>query len=357
MKSRNLFILFVLLIATPPLKAKSFYGLFGDITVLDQSNQSLNRDSMSGVLDFYLAHEFNHKLSGLMELVHDYSADNTETDAERFSLKYSFNQEFNLAFGRFHTPLGNINRAQHHGTFLQEMVSRPFFLGYHKSTTTLPLHVVGFLADGMLRKGSLNITYESTLHSNQIANQHFNINGLGFVHIDPNNNLSGSISPGISLRVRIFPDLKSWQAAAFVYRNETEFDLNNIQNFLDETIAGFDIQYSHEQWEFMAEFFHIEHDYQLTNNQFDALAYFIKAGYSYSEKIGLHYRFASMNIDESDPYYDLTALEDQYRNTAAIRYDLNENNALKVELGHVAYKNSSVENTTSLSTQWSFLFH
>jgi hypothetical protein len=357
MKYRLLFILSVLLIVAHPVKAKSFYGLFGDITAIDQGDQPLNEDSISGVLDFYLAHEFNSNLSGLLELVYDDSAVNKKTHAERFSLKYSFNQRLKLAIGRFHTPLGDINRAQHHGTFLQEMVTRPFFLEYHDSTSTLPLHVVGFMADGVLRRNSLNIAYESTLHSNQIINQESNQSGLIFIKLDPNDKLSGSINPGFSLRTRFFPDQKNWQVGLFIYQNETEFDLNNVRNLLDETIVGLDFQYTHEQWKLMAEFFNIKHDYHQTGNRFDATAYFLQAGYRYSDKIGLHYRYAFMHIDENDPYYGLTILKDQHRNTVALRYELNENNALKLELEHLDHENSSIENITSIGTQWSFLFH
>ena len=357
MKYRNLFVLIFLLGVVFPVNAKSFYGLFGDLTVLDQSDQSLNKDSISGVLDFYLVHEFNNNLSGLLEIVYDNSSVHIVKEVERFSLKYSFSQEFNLAIGRFHTPLGGINRTQHHGTFLQEMASRPFFLEYHESTTTLPLHVVGFMVEGMSRANSLNISYEATLHSNQMINQESNQSGMTFIHIDPNNNLSGPINPGFSLRVRIFPDQKSWQAATFFYQNETEFELNSIRNLLDESIVGFDIQYTQERWKLMMEFFRIKHDYSLTGNQFDATAYFLQMGYRYSDKVGLHYRYSMMRVDESDPYYELATLEDQHRNTVALRYDLNENNALKLELEHVAHESSSIENITSIATQWSFLFH
>ncbi|MCH7880283.1 MAG: hypothetical protein IIB69_01665 [Proteobacteria bacterium] len=357
MKYRHLFILSVLLIVALPVKAKSFNGLFGDITVIDASDRPLTEDSLSGVLDFYLVHEFNNHLSGLLEFVYENSAVDTKTDLERFSLKYSFHQRFNLAIGRFHTPLGNINRAQHHGTFLQEMVTRPFFLEYHKSNSTLPLHVVGFMADGMFRRNSLNIAYESTLHSNQAVNQESNQSGLIFIKLDPNDNLSGSINPGFSSRIRVFPDQKNWQVAAFIYQNETEFDLNNLRNLLDETIVGLDFQYTHEQWKLMAEFFHIRHDYHQTSNRFGATAYFLQAGYRYSDKIGLHYRYAFMHIDENDPYYGLTILKDQHRNSVAIRYELNEYNALKLELEYLVHENSSIENITSIGTQWSFLFH
>ena len=73
MKYRHLFILSVLLIVTLPVKAKSFHGLFGDITAIDRSYQPSIEDSTSGVLVYYLAHEFNNNLSGLLEIVYDNS--------------------------------------------------------------------------------------------------------------------------------------------------------------------------------------------------------------------------------------------------------------------------------------------
>jgi len=357
MKYPQLLLLSLLLIATHSVNAKSYYGLFGDVGVIEQKNLPLKQDSVSGVLDFYLAHEFNSRLSALLELVYDNSYVHTETDAERFSLKYNFIPEFNLAIGRFHTPLGNVNRTQHHGTFLQEMVTKPFFLEYHEPSSTLPLHVVGLMATGTFHKGSLNFSYESTLHSQQTVRQITSPGGQDFIEIDPNNSLSGSIDPGLSLRFRIFPDHRNWQVAAFAYQNKVGLDLNNIQNLLDESIVGLDVQYTYHDWELSAEYFRIRHDYQIANNDFDATAYYLQLGYRYSDKIGLHTRYAFMNIDENDPYYVLSGMNDQHRSSAAIRYELNDDQALKLELGYLDFEDQSIENVTSIEAQWSFLFH
>jgi len=333
-------------------QAKSFYGLFGDLTVKDQTDQSLDENSVSGVLDFYLAHEFNQQISALLEFVYDDSISHVEKHVERFSLKYAFDPSFYLAFGRFHTPIGNINRTQHHGALLSDTISRPFFLEYHEAKVLFPLHVVGVMAGGQIFSDTLNIGYETTVHSNQMIEVETSHEGHRHLEIDPNDRLAGSISPGFSIRIRGFPDQKNWQIAGFVYQNEAEF---GAANQLQESIVGVDFEYLYENWKFNAELFEVGHEVNASNNKYNATAYFLQAGYRFNEMTSLHYRFAEMDIDQSDPYYAWTTLKQQHRNTLALRYDLNEKHAIKLELEQQVFADSALEKQTFISAQWSFL--
>jgi hypothetical protein len=355
MKFKYTSLILILVIFSQASRASSFYGLFGDITVTDSNNQSQNSDPVTAVLDFYLVHQFAENFSVLIEYVFDKSAHHTKKHTERFSLKYAFSQQFSIAAGRFHTPLGGINQYEHHGSLLQAAVNRPFFLEFHESTTTMPLHVVGFMASGVFHKNRLNIGYEATLHSNQHITTASH--GSNQAEIKPNDHLSGSIEPGYSFRTRIFPDKNNRQIGVFFYRNNTEFDLNNEHTSLEEIIAGLDIRYTIRQWELTAEIFNFTHDYQTANKKYKATAYFTQAEYTYSDSIKLIYRYTDMNIDEADKYYQIFAMHDQKRHSMTLRHDLNYNHAVKLELEHINYADTSAEDSTVIRTQWSFLFH
>lgn len=340
-------------LAVQSAQAKSFYGVFGDVTVIDQNNQKLDEKSVAGLLDFFLAHEFSEKFSGLFEFVYDDSIAHLEKHVERFSLKYEFDPAFYLALGRFHTPLGNINRTQHHGSLLRDTITRPFFLEYHETQILFPLHVVGIMAGGQVYTESLNYAYETTLHSDHTIEVETNHEGLRHLEIEPNDSLSGAISPGYSLRIRAFPDQKDWELAGFIYRNEADF---GTANHLDESIAGIDLEYRSGHWKFNAEFFWVGHRVNDSGRKYNATAYFLQTGYRINEVTSLHYRFAEMDVDPSDPYYAWTTLLQQHRNTLALRYDLNEKHALKLELERQSFSGLSAPDVSTIRAQWSFLF-
>ena len=63
-----------------------------------------------------------------------------------------------------------------------------------------------------------------------------------------------------------------------------------------------------------------------------------------------------MDIDQSDPYYAWTTLQQQHRNTLALRYELNAKHAIKLELEQQVFADSALQKQTFIAAQWSFLF-
>lgn len=346
----------VIFITTNVAKAENFIGLFGDITIQDHEYESLTHDSVSSTLDLYLAHTFTNKLSTHIEYVYNYTDEYKDNHAERFSVKYSFNPKFNLAMGRFHTPLGNLNRTQHHGTLLQDTVSRPFFLNFHSNSAILPLHVVGLMADGLFRKNRLNIGYEASLHSSQSIDTESHHQDV-IINIDPNNDLTGSIDPGFSARIRLYPDGRQWLYGFFLLHHETENKDPAALDLFEQTITGIDIQYNFEQWELVTEYFHIKNSDLTTNNDYSSNAAFMEATYLLNDSMKLIYRFETINMNTNDNYYSIFSMTDQNRHVAAIRYDINENHALKLQLESIDYKTLIPDDTHSIYVQWSFLIN
>lgn len=356
MKTSRTIIVLIIFFAINVAKADNFIGLFGDITIQDPEHESINHDSVSGTLDLYIAHTFTNKLSTLIEYVYDNRGLHNEGHAERFSVKYSYNPKFNIAMGRFHTPLGNLNRTQHHGTLLQDTVNRPFFLDFHSDTIILPLHVVGFMADGLFRKNQINIGYETSLHSSQsitLETHHQDV----YVNIDPNNDLSGSINPGLSARMHLYPDNRQWLYGFFLLNHETENIAPAAMNLFEQTIAGIDIQYNFDKWKLATEYFHINNSDLKTDKVYSSNAAFMEGTYSLNDNIRLVYRFETINLNTNDTYYSIFSMTDQNRHVAAIRFDINENHALKLQLESIDYKMQLPDDTRSIYVQWSFLIN
>ena len=78
-------------------------------------------------------------------------------EAERLFVKYEFSDAVKLSAGRYHTPIGYLNSAFHHGAWLQTTVSRPEMIRF--GSKIVPIHFVGALLEGNLPGGGLGLTY------------------------------------------------------------------------------------------------------------------------------------------------------------------------------------------------------
>lgn len=342
----------VLVLFSANIYAASFYGLFGDL----RTESSQDDNDVAGTLDFYLAHSFSERNTGLIEYVIDNSDGQTTQHAERFSLQHKFSNKFNLAIGRFHTPLGDINRTKHHGTILQETVSRPFFLEYHTATTILPLHVAGLMATGVFSKDSINFGYEATIHSDQNITQAMHGAHGDHITIDPNDSFAGAIKPGYSLRLRAFPNNRLWNLGTFIYQTNTGFNLSNTDYMLDQNIIGMDLMYDSEPWKISAESFYLTHHYKGLPETSRAKANFVQLLYKYDEKLSLSLRKSVLQVDSSDNYFKFFNINNQHRLTYSLRYQLDDNNSLKFEIENIKDSNPAIGDTNLIRTQWSFLF-
>jgi len=332
--------------------AHSFYGLFGDLGAESSSENS----TADATLDFYMAHSFSTKTTGLIEYVIENSDGHTTSHAERFSLQYKFSNRLNLAIGRFHTPLGDINSTEHHGTILQETISRPFFLEYHAATTIMPLHVAGIMASGVLNKDNINFGYEATVHSDQNITHNISGSQSDHITIDPNDLLTGAITPGYSLRLRAFPNSRRWNVGTFIYNTDTAFQLTNTDYRLNQKIIGLDLTYVTQPWEISAEYFQFTHRYQNLPETSHAKAYFVQLLYKFDEKLNLSLRRSELQINSTDSYFKLFDINNQHRTTYSIKYQLNDNNSLKFEIENIKQTNPAIANDNLIRTQWSFLF-
>ena len=69
-------------------------------------------------------------------------------DVERYQIKYSPSDSFNVAIGRMHTILGYWNQTYHHGTWFQTTAFRPDVYRFEDEDGVLPIHEVGLRVFG-----------------------------------------------------------------------------------------------------------------------------------------------------------------------------------------------------------------
>lgn len=363
MKNKQLLLSTLLLLYLPFSFAGTYIGLFGDLTVQDNEDTPLSGDSYSGILDLYATHQFSDEVTGLIEFVYQNSEHVEEEEIERLWLRYSIADQFNISVGRFHSLIGKWNKEKHHGALLQNTISRPFFLEFEGSSGIMPLHVVGLMADGILKTKNININYEFSLHGSQSVRA---VGAQNHFEIEPNIFLSGSIDPGFSARIELKNIGSPWYIAFFLVKNDIKEPGDLIQipggpttdDVISQSIVGTDMGAQLLNWNISAEFFHISNnDTRNSVSNFLADAYFTQATYQLNETIKLTYRFSGISVDENDPYFQIFSMQDQNHHIANLRYDINDEHAIKFEIDYADYSGNIISNTTTLKLQWAFLLH
>jgi hypothetical protein len=84
-----------------------------------------------------------------------------EHEMERLQLGWLIHPTATLWLGRFHSPLGFWNSEHHHGAFMQTAITRPGILDFEDEGGVLPTHITGLLAEGTYdrERGAFNYAF------------------------------------------------------------------------------------------------------------------------------------------------------------------------------------------------------
>ncbi|MDQ7048016.1 MAG: hypothetical protein Q9M92_00140 [Enterobacterales bacterium] len=138
------------------------FTLFGSAGYSGSSEAGTNDGFALGPLDFYATTQLDDKTRGFVEYVFENGGDGLVTDLERVWVARELNDSMTLGIGRFHSPLGSWNRTYHHGAYMQNTISRPFFLDFEDGAAgVLPVHVVGLMSWGEIPVSWGSISYEA----------------------------------------------------------------------------------------------------------------------------------------------------------------------------------------------------
>src|SRR5438552_13663918 len=70
-------------------------------------------------------------------------------DMERLQLGWRLSPNESLWFGRYHNPIGYWNIEHHHGHYMETSAERPRILEFEDEGGPLPIHLAGFLLQGI----------------------------------------------------------------------------------------------------------------------------------------------------------------------------------------------------------------
>ena len=252
-------------------------------------------------------------------------------DIERSIIRYDYNDYFKISFGRYHTPINYWNTAFHHGLWLQTTIARPELIRF--GGRFQPVHFVGMLAEGNIPSGPVGLGYNVGLGNGRAGN----IARPGDAG-DVNNNRAWVVN--LFSRPTALAHL---QVGGAVYGDEaTPSPALQGNPSCKELITSAQIVWTKENPEILAEFAHVRHRNELTQNVFNSQAAYVQVAYRLwgeGHKWKPYYRFEWSNINQSDPLFNVPDLTVAVRNltgsTVGVRYDITNLAAFKGEYRHV----------------------
>lgn len=340
-------------------------GLFGNLTYRDTQDHEFRSKPFNASLDLYAAGRLSNRWSGLLEFVLEREKGFSEAEMERINLTYEHSTALRLGAGRFHTPLGYWNKAYHHGRQLIDTVERPFFLEFEDSgrgTGILPFHTVGLQASGVRELTSGSFSYNLLAGSaHRMDSSEWKDPGAAELQSSYRFEDSGQLSwtargrfhssndhfqMGLSGRDHPIVEDGSFGDGAITAKGEELFN---------QQILAVDMRYRQGRWEVFGEYFYIRSRDQFASQQrFDSRAYYAQLAYQLTPSLRGVYRYARLDFDQDDPYYQVMGSREETHNTFTVRYDLDLNHTLKLEYEAVDGQSSDHRSPDIYRFQWSF---
>ena len=335
------------------------FGVFGDISLKNtEVNNRLSENGFAlGGLDLFATQDVGPKTKALMEFVFEDTGNGFVVDVERLWVRYAFNNALNLSMGRFHTPIGFWNRNYHHGSLIQDTVTRPFFLDFEDGAVgVLPVHAVGLKLAGQLNHGGNAFNYE-LLTGNSALLDATQTNGVyDFSEIIVNNAIDSSSKKSLIIAFNYEYMPIGIDVGIFAMNQNYSRRLGGIvveSNYINQFISGFYARYNIKRFYVLSEAFFMENKRKNPSVSNQSQAWYVQLGLRMTENLSFIYRRDELKADAQDPYFDILIGKNNisnhtYRNVWTLRYNIDESNAIKLE-----FSDGNHEAETSL--QWSFL--
>lgn len=331
--------------SVPSLKFNGFAGV--KYTAQDEVNApEANANTFAlGQFDLFVSSQLSEKLSALGEIVFEFT-DNNETvvDLERYVLKYSLNDLWNVEMGRMHTPFGYWLGAYHHGTWLHTTVGRPLIFEWEDDGGILPMHSIGLQINGSKSFEDFSMKYHMGI-----------VNGRGetltkIQHVQDRNDakafiVSAAVQPGAIAGLELGGSLYADKIPA-----DTTVAARNGE--IDELILGGHAVYFHEKVELLAEGIYMLHDDEVSGSAYHTHGFYLQGAYQWN-KWKPYYRMDYLNFGEGDPYYSGQDI-DNTKHAVGIRWDPFTWNAIKFEYAYQEREREDDIHAITLSSDYTF---
>ncbi|HUI75569.1 MAG TPA: porin [Candidatus Acidoferrum sp.] len=313
---------------------------FGDVDFSATDQKGTNSGFNLGQFTLHFASALSSKVSYFAETTFNASSTGYTVELERSIIRYDYNDYFKISFGRYHTPIGYWNTAFHHGAWLQTSIARPQMVQF--GGTIIPVHFVGFLAEGNIPSGGAGLAYNFGLG-----------NGRGTIISRAGD--AGDNNDNRAWVANIYsrpPSLYGLEMGLSAYRDK--ITLSDGRDYR-ELITGAHIVWTKETPEVLAEFVNINHRQVLTDVSTNSQAFYVQVGYRLpwlERTLKPYYRFEYTHMPLSEQVF---TNQDLVGSTVGLRYDITNYAAFKGEFRD-ARREPGAPNFSGVFLQTDFTF-
>jgi hypothetical protein len=354
------------LIAGMPAAQAVDFGAFGDVSYQGTSEKNTADSFVQGQFDLYATQKIDPKTRVFVEMVFEAGPDNAYgLDLERLNITRQLTSGVSVAWGRFHTPIGYWNTAYHHGALIQDTVSRPTFLDFEDGNGAIfPTHIIGIMADGKVSTGGGDLNYMLAVGNGSSIDT----TNPGATEIDVHNvqdtqdkkMVVGAVNYKMSrvpLQFGVFALHDPFaESGANTVTSPTASGVGYGSDLIGMQVWGADVRYAAHGLDMIAESYNISNKDKVFNSgTHKASAYYVQLGYRVSDTLKPIYRFENVDYSAKDPYFQYLGTPEGSRHVVALRYDLDDTNALKLEVSRFEPVQTGMKSYTAYALQWAFL--
>lgn len=343
------FALATLLLSCVPLRAMADLMLFPALTwtqrsSIDNPTGDLKEYQLTPQLDIFYSAD-RGRLRFLGEVI---TSTEEPIDVERLQIGWLASSDTTLWLGRHHIPLGYWNTQFHHGTYLQNAITRPAITEFEDDSGILPTHSTGLLVEGDVAANSA-LSYVFSLGLGPLLDYDEGLEPVDLLHFSTSDHKLAA-----TLRLSYQPELDTpMDMGIFISHNQIPSNLSGIDE-IRQNIAGGYINWEVGALRIISEVYAVHNSLRGSNSL--AGTFFnanLQAEYALAPDWTLYGRAENTFSDDSDPYLAQFPGFIRQHNLAGVRLELNKQQALKLELGAVQLQN---DHFNQLGIEWSAVF-
>ena len=338
----------------PLLNIRGFTDVTYRLTDIDYDGptEDVSSDAFAlGQFDLFLTSQLSERLSALNETVFTAKSDGSNRpNIERAIIKYNVSDSLNVQAGRFHTTLGHWNEAYHHGEWFHTTIGRPQIVNFGGSGGILPIHLIGVIAKGRAEVGTGLLDYTLELGNGRGATR-----GPDQVATDLNDPKAVNVALGYSPAA-----LDGLRFGGGVYVDDIPPNADAadgpLHGTLDETILSAFATLRRGEWEFLAEWFQLDHEGSGSDPDSTSDGYYIQASRTLGDWTP-YARFEGIDIDDATTFFE--DRDDLMRYLVGCRWDFSTWSALKAQVMRSEFEapaGGEDRSETALLFQWSYAF-
>jgi hypothetical protein len=313
-----------------------------------------------GSLDLYIAPKMPGQVRTLAELLFEYDElGEMALDLERVQLGYAFNDKLTVSLGRFHTPFGYWQTAYHHGQQIQPSLLRPRFIDFEDKGGILPSHTTGVWGTGGIPMPGGKLTYDiyggntprlmpnDKIGNGKLGSLDSNIAGFSNQSLSAGGKLSYAFSGGVFDGLDV--GINGMHSQVQIMGDHNIDPLARSTAKTNMSMAGGYAYYNNYNWEIISEVYGFMNYDPSTKATYDSWAGFVHAGYAI-DKWMPYARVERADTNQKDVYFNSMAMGYAYsREAAGVRYDVNTQSSLKLELNYTQPQSTVSE---TLNDSW-----